>query len=163
MMCLSERGESCLDAGRVCSGQVGGGGVGDLSISVVPEEATKRSKEELRELWRKAILQQILLQRMERENQKLQGSFTHRIYTYTCTLVPLHIFLAERPCEDFTSKSEVVSFFINLPVHNPGLKMRLDISSCHFSASLVWLVCLERTHINLRQVDCMSLRRHYAP
>uniref|UniRef100_A0A671TL02 TBC1 domain family member 1 n=1 Tax=Sparus aurata TaxID=8175 RepID=A0A671TL02_SPAAU len=35
---------------------------------------TKRSKEELRELWRKAILQQILLQRMERENQKLQAS-----------------------------------------------------------------------------------------
>ncbi|XP_074551770.1 TBC1 domain family member 1 isoform X2 [Halichoeres trimaculatus] len=69
-----ERGETCLDAGRVCAGQVGGGGVGDLSITVVPEEATKRSKEELRELWRKAILQQILLQRMERENQKLQAS-----------------------------------------------------------------------------------------
>uniref|UniRef100_A0A3Q3EBM9 TBC1 domain family member 4 n=1 Tax=Labrus bergylta TaxID=56723 RepID=A0A3Q3EBM9_9LABR len=46
----------------------------DLSISVVPEERTKKSKEELRELWRKAILQQILLQRMERENQKLQAS-----------------------------------------------------------------------------------------
>uniref|UniRef100_A0A8D0AAP8 TBC1 domain family member 4 n=1 Tax=Sander lucioperca TaxID=283035 RepID=A0A8D0AAP8_SANLU len=41
---------------------------------VVLEERTKRSKEELRELWRKAILQQILLQRMERENQKLQAS-----------------------------------------------------------------------------------------
>uniref|UniRef100_A0A3Q2QGS1 TBC1 domain family member 1 n=1 Tax=Fundulus heteroclitus TaxID=8078 RepID=A0A3Q2QGS1_FUNHE len=40
----------------------------------VPEEGTKRSKEELRELWRKAILQQILLQRMESENQKLQAS-----------------------------------------------------------------------------------------
>uniref|UniRef100_A0A671TLY0 TBC1 domain family member 1 n=1 Tax=Sparus aurata TaxID=8175 RepID=A0A671TLY0_SPAAU len=45
-----------------------------LSIRLVPEERTKRSKEELRELWRKAILQQILLQRMERENQKLQAS-----------------------------------------------------------------------------------------
>uniref|UniRef100_A0A3P9NLI0 TBC1 domain family member 1 n=1 Tax=Poecilia reticulata TaxID=8081 RepID=A0A3P9NLI0_POERE len=40
----------------------------------VPEEGTKRSKVELRELWRKAILQQILLQRMESENQKLQAS-----------------------------------------------------------------------------------------
>uniref|UniRef100_A0A8C4IVY1 TBC1 domain family member 1 n=1 Tax=Dicentrarchus labrax TaxID=13489 RepID=A0A8C4IVY1_DICLA len=50
------------------------GGSGDSSIRVVPEERTKRSKEELRELWRKAILQQILLQRMERENQKLQAS-----------------------------------------------------------------------------------------
>ncbi|XP_041640870.1 TBC1 domain family member 1 isoform X2 [Cheilinus undulatus] len=69
-----ERGETCLDAGRVCGGQVGLGGGGDLSMSIVPEERTKRSKEELRELWRKAILQQILLQRMERENQKLQAS-----------------------------------------------------------------------------------------
>uniref|UniRef100_A0A671TK85 TBC1 domain family member 1 n=1 Tax=Sparus aurata TaxID=8175 RepID=A0A671TK85_SPAAU len=43
-------------------------------LLLVPEERTKRSKEELRELWRKAILQQILLQRMERENQKLQAS-----------------------------------------------------------------------------------------
>uniref|UniRef100_A0A3B4WBG1 TBC1 domain family member 1 n=1 Tax=Seriola lalandi dorsalis TaxID=1841481 RepID=A0A3B4WBG1_SERLL len=49
-------------------------GSGDSSMRVVPEERTKRSKEELRELWRKAILQQILLQRMERENQKLQAS-----------------------------------------------------------------------------------------
>uniref|UniRef100_A0A3B4BNC0 TBC1 domain family member 4 n=1 Tax=Periophthalmus magnuspinnatus TaxID=409849 RepID=A0A3B4BNC0_9GOBI len=40
----------------------------------VPEERSRRSREELRELWRKAILQQILLQRMERENQKLQDS-----------------------------------------------------------------------------------------
>lgn len=70
----SERGDSCLDGGRVCVGQVVGGGSGDSSMRVVPEERTKRSKEELRELWRKAILQQILLQRMERENQKLQAS-----------------------------------------------------------------------------------------
>ncbi|XP_027138462.1 TBC1 domain family member 1 isoform X2 [Larimichthys crocea] len=70
----SELGDSCLDGGRVCAGQVGVGGSGDSSIRVVPEERTKRSKEELRELWRKAILQQILLQRMERENQKLQAS-----------------------------------------------------------------------------------------
>lgn len=52
-------------------GQVVGGG--DSSMKMVPEETSKRGKEELRELWRKAILQQILLQRMERENQKLQG------------------------------------------------------------------------------------------
>ncbi|XP_045903506.1 TBC1 domain family member 1 isoform X2 [Micropterus dolomieu] len=70
----NERGDPCLEGGRVCVGQVGIGGSGDLSISVVPEERTKRSKEELRELWRKAILQQILLQRMEMENQKLQAS-----------------------------------------------------------------------------------------
>ncbi|XP_044047109.1 TBC1 domain family member 1 isoform X9 [Siniperca chuatsi] len=70
----NERGDTCLEGGRLCVGQVGVGGSGDLSIRVVPEERTKRSKEELRELWRKAILQQILLQRMERENQKLQAS-----------------------------------------------------------------------------------------
>lgn len=70
----NERGDPCLEGGRVCVGQVGVGVSGDSSIRVVPEERTKRSKEELRELWRKAILQQILLQRMERENQKLQAS-----------------------------------------------------------------------------------------
>uniref|UniRef100_A0A3Q2YIM6 TBC1 domain family member 4 n=1 Tax=Hippocampus comes TaxID=109280 RepID=A0A3Q2YIM6_HIPCM len=46
----------------------------DLPMRAQPEERTRRSKEELRELWRTAILQQILLQRMERENQKLQAS-----------------------------------------------------------------------------------------
>uniref|UniRef100_A0A8C8DW80 TBC1 domain family member 1 n=1 Tax=Oryzias sinensis TaxID=183150 RepID=A0A8C8DW80_9TELE len=48
--------------------------VGDSIMNAVPEEAAKKSKEELRELWRKAILQQILLLRMEKENQKLQAS-----------------------------------------------------------------------------------------
>uniref|UniRef100_A0A673G3Y8 TBC1 domain family member 4 n=1 Tax=Sinocyclocheilus rhinocerous TaxID=307959 RepID=A0A673G3Y8_9TELE len=38
------------------------------------KERRKRSGAELRALWRKAILQQILLLRMERENQKLQES-----------------------------------------------------------------------------------------
>lgn len=70
----SERGDPCLEGVRVCVSQVGVGGSGDSSIRAVPEERTKRSKEELRELWRKAILQQILLQRMEMENQKLQAS-----------------------------------------------------------------------------------------
>ncbi|KAM9792732.1 TBC1 domain family member 1 [Neosynchiropus ocellatus] len=63
----SERLDSCLDGGRIQI--VVGGGSG-----VVHEERTKKSAAELRELWRKAILQQILLQRMERENQKLQAS-----------------------------------------------------------------------------------------
>ncbi|XP_008276645.1 TBC1 domain family member 1 isoform X2 [Stegastes partitus] len=70
----NERVDPCLEGGRMCVGQAVGGGGGDSSMRAVPEERTKRSKEELRELWRKAILQQILLQRMERENQKLQAS-----------------------------------------------------------------------------------------
>ncbi|XP_075400557.1 TBC1 domain family member 1 isoform X2 [Tenrec ecaudatus] len=37
-------------------------------------EGKRRTARELRELWRKAILQQILLLRMEKENQKLQAS-----------------------------------------------------------------------------------------
>uniref|UniRef100_A0A7N8XZ29 TBC1 (tre-2/USP6, BUB2, cdc16) domain family, member 1 n=1 Tax=Mastacembelus armatus TaxID=205130 RepID=A0A7N8XZ29_9TELE len=63
----------CLEGSRVCVGQVLGGGSGDSSMRTVPEERTQRTKEELRELWKKAILQQILLQRMEKENQKLLG------------------------------------------------------------------------------------------
>uniref|UniRef100_A0A1A8IIT6 TBC1 domain family member 1 n=2 Tax=Nothobranchius kuhntae TaxID=321403 RepID=A0A1A8IIT6_NOTKU len=69
----NERLDSCLDGGRMCVGPAAASGSGD-PMTAVPEESTKRSKEELRELWRKAILQQILLQRMERENQKLQAS-----------------------------------------------------------------------------------------
>uniref|UniRef100_A0A3B1JVN3 TBC1 domain family member 4 n=1 Tax=Astyanax mexicanus TaxID=7994 RepID=A0A3B1JVN3_ASTMX len=58
--------------GRLVIG--GGVGGGDCPLRAVPEERRKRSGEELRELWRKAIHQQILLLRMERENQKLQAS-----------------------------------------------------------------------------------------
>ncbi|KAL6110053.1 tbc1d1 [Pungitius sinensis] len=71
----SERGDPCLERGRLSAGQEGVGGSGEPSIRPVAEERRRRrSKEELRELWRKAILQQILLQRMEMENQKLQAS-----------------------------------------------------------------------------------------
>ncbi|XP_052401537.1 TBC1 domain family member 1 isoform X7 [Carassius gibelio] len=52
----------------------GGVGGGDSMLEAVPEERKKKSGAELRALWRKAILQQILLLRMERENQKLQAS-----------------------------------------------------------------------------------------
>lgn len=70
----NDRGEPCLEGSRICGGQVVGGGSVDSPMRVVPEERKKKSAEELRELWRKAILQQILLQRMDRENQKLQAS-----------------------------------------------------------------------------------------
>nr|XP_057921475.1 TBC1 domain family member 1 isoform X3 [Doryrhamphus excisus] len=70
---INERGDP-LDGILVCGGQALGPGSVDSSMRAVPEERTRRSKEELRELWRTAILQQILLQRMERENQKLQAS-----------------------------------------------------------------------------------------
>ena len=45
----------------------------DGPFGPIPEEK-KRTSCELRELWQKAILQQILLLRMEKENQKLQAS-----------------------------------------------------------------------------------------
>ncbi|NP_001276443.1 TBC1 domain family member 1 isoform 2 [Mus musculus] len=45
----------------------------DGPFGPVQEEKRKTSRE-LRELWKKAILQQILLLRMEKENQKLQAS-----------------------------------------------------------------------------------------
>lgn len=65
--------ESTLEVGsRMALG--GGVGGGDKTLGAVPEERRKRSGAELRKLWRKAILQQILLLRMEKENQKLQAS-----------------------------------------------------------------------------------------
>lgn len=45
----------------------------DSYLGAVAEER-KRTSGELRDLWRKAILQQILLLRMEKENQKLQAT-----------------------------------------------------------------------------------------
>ncbi|XP_056626884.1 TBC1 domain family member 1 isoform X2 [Triplophysa dalaica] len=69
----SDSKESTLEVGsRMALG--GGLGGGDSSLGAVPEERRKWSGEEMRELWRKAILQQILLLRMEKENQKLQAS-----------------------------------------------------------------------------------------
>ncbi|XP_077380915.1 TBC1 domain family member 1 isoform X2 [Festucalex cinctus] len=70
---VNELGDS-LDGGRSCGDQGIGAGSVDLPLRALPEARTRRSKEELRELWRTAILQQILLQRMERENLKLQAS-----------------------------------------------------------------------------------------
>ncbi|KAF4118894.1 TBC1 domain family member 1 isoform X2 [Onychostoma macrolepis] len=69
----SDSKESTLEVGnRMALG--GGVGGGDSILGAVPEERRKRSGAQLRALWRKAILQQILLLRMERENQKLQAS-----------------------------------------------------------------------------------------
>ncbi|XP_030643581.1 TBC1 domain family member 1 [Chanos chanos] len=67
----TERGDSSLEVGgRMALGS----GAGDSALGAVPEERRRRSGAELRELWKKAILQQILLLRMEKENQKLQAS-----------------------------------------------------------------------------------------
>jgi len=37
----------------------------------------RRSKQELRDLWKKAINQQLILIRMEKENAKLRGNNSH--------------------------------------------------------------------------------------
>uniref|UniRef100_A0A674MSF4 TBC1 domain family member 4 n=1 Tax=Takifugu rubripes TaxID=31033 RepID=A0A674MSF4_TAKRU len=47
---------------------------GIWKVGNVQEKKLNRSKDELRELWRTAIKQQILLQRMEKENLKLKAS-----------------------------------------------------------------------------------------
>ncbi|KAK7166487.1 hypothetical protein R3I93_006300 [Phoxinus phoxinus] len=65
----SDTKESALEVGSRMA--LGGG---DSALGALPEERRKKSGAELRELWRKAILQQILLLRMEKENQKLQAS-----------------------------------------------------------------------------------------
>lgn len=42
----------------------------------------KRTKEELRELWRNAINQQVILIRMEKENARLRGKNVHFSYNF---------------------------------------------------------------------------------
>ncbi|XP_067844990.1 TBC1 domain family member 1 isoform X2 [Heptranchias perlo] len=61
------------DAGEVTSRTSLATTRSDNYLGAVAEER-KRTSGELRNLWRKAILQQILLLRMEKENQKLQAS-----------------------------------------------------------------------------------------
>ncbi|XP_072352662.1 TBC1 domain family member 1 isoform X5 [Scyliorhinus torazame] len=61
------------DAGEVTSRASLAATCSDSYLGAVAEER-KRTSGELRDLWRKAILQQILLLRMEKENQKLQAS-----------------------------------------------------------------------------------------
>lgn len=63
----------------------------------MPERKINRSKDELRELWRTAIKQQILLQRMEKENLKLKGEVKGRSWTkthiHTHTQLSMYVFL----------------------------------------------------------------------
>ena len=47
-------------------------------------DGIKKTPEELRALWRKAILETLLLIRMERENQVLQGNYNCRLMSPSC-------------------------------------------------------------------------------
>ncbi|XP_020388174.1 TBC1 domain family member 1 isoform X2 [Rhincodon typus] len=67
------RHEDHSDAGEATSRTSLAATCNDSYLGAVAEER-KRTSGELRDLWRKAILQQILLLRMEKENQKLQAS-----------------------------------------------------------------------------------------
>ncbi|GFY05647.1 TBC1 domain family member 1 [Trichonephila clavipes] len=49
-----------------------GSNLNHTTLDGEPQTHTKKTKEELRALWKKAILEQILLIRMEKENKKLQ-------------------------------------------------------------------------------------------
>lgn len=49
------------------------GQLGSRSIETTPS-TTKKSKEQLKIIWKKAVFQQILLNRFERENQRLRGT-----------------------------------------------------------------------------------------
>ncbi|XP_045075955.1 TBC1 domain family member 1 isoform X2 [Coregonus clupeaformis] len=70
----NDRGDCSLEGRGVSLG-----GVGDGTLGVVREERKRRGQAELRELWRKAILQHIILLRMERENNKIQASESKRL------------------------------------------------------------------------------------
>ncbi|XP_060680991.1 TBC1 domain family member 1 isoform X3 [Hemiscyllium ocellatum] len=67
------RHEDHSDAGEATTRTSLAATCNDSYLGAVAEER-KRTSRELRDLWRKAILQQILLLRMEKENQKLQAS-----------------------------------------------------------------------------------------
>lgn len=138
--CFSEHAASTLEAGRVCVSPVNGGASGGACVGVMPEERSQKSKEELRELWRKAILQQILLQRMERENQKLQGEENTRV--------------VKRPVQYFVQSYfiyiECIDIFILYRVPPPiqGSCRVFEVSSY----SLQQTLCLSR-----RKFDCIKI------
>lgn len=51
-----------------------GQGGGDLRDAISSKQTVRRSRSELRELWKKAIREQITLLKMDKQNQKLMGS-----------------------------------------------------------------------------------------
>jgi hypothetical protein len=54
-----------------------------LGVISTKQRPLKRDREELRALWKKAINQQLLLIRMERENARLRGiSLEHLVQNY---------------------------------------------------------------------------------
>ncbi|KAF2983121.1 hypothetical protein EK904_011171 [Melospiza melodia maxima] len=86
------------------------------------KEERKRTPHELRELWKKAIIQQILLLRMEKENQKLQGmpSSPHGAVGIQGLLAVLGLVIAERAehrtvCEGITCAARNSHTALNQP------------------------------------------------
>lgn len=54
---------------------------GNIGIMKTPETIPKRrTKQELRDLWKKAINQQVILIRMEKENARLRGNILFNIF-----------------------------------------------------------------------------------
>ncbi|XP_051881522.1 TBC1 domain family member 4 isoform X4 [Pristis pectinata] len=92
----------------------------------VPEgEKRKRSSEELRRMWRKAICQQILLLRMEKENQRLEAS-RDELQTRKVKL----------DYEEFVLCQKEVSAVWDKMLSTPGrAKVKVDMEKVHMALS----------------------------
>lgn len=56
---------------------------GNIGVIKSPQAtATRRTKQELRDLWKKAINQQVILIRMEKENARLRGNIMQYLIIY---------------------------------------------------------------------------------
>ncbi|KFQ21994.1 TBC1 domain family member 1, partial [Mesitornis unicolor] len=85
------------------------------------KEERKRTPRELRELWKKAIIQQILLLRMEKENQKLQASENN-----------LQNRRLKLDYEEITPCLKDVSLIWEKMLSTPGrLKIKFDVEKIH--------------------------------
>ena len=78
----------CAVKTLTCNTVVTSDGDGTSESDLDRSPSRKRTKEEVQGLWRKAIVEQILLNRMEKENKTLKGSHIEVPFSTSQTLHP---------------------------------------------------------------------------
>lgn len=116
----------------------------------IPEKKFNRSKDELRELWRTAIKQQILLQRMEKENLKLKGEINES--RWRKTQLSIHDSLSQSICHPYTIH------FVSIKASTVRVCVRVSVPVCTCALILVevYFISAKCTISVLTQLACLD-------
>jgi hypothetical protein len=113
----------------------------------------KRDKEELRALWKKAINQQLLLIRMEKENARLRGSHPSIPSIFVNLLLTIHLYVIELPTlhyHKFNLKISPIMHLYKLCTASQHLTytcyVMVCFSPCHFGPLLFWQQTSKQTY-----------------